>query len=56
MRNTTSLLALIAQHMGVILLPELLSRSVAGDQLNILLLEDQRIVRSLSVITPPRHH
>lgn len=34
--------------------PELLSRSVAGDQFNILLLEDQRIVRSLSVITHPR--
>ncbi|MBF0638653.1 LysR family transcriptional regulator [Pseudomonas protegens] len=53
-RNTTSLLALVAQGMGVTLLPELLSRSAAGDQLNFLRLEDQRIVRSVSVITAPR--
>jgi DNA-binding transcriptional LysR family regulator len=53
-RNTTSLLALVAQRMGVTLLPELLSRSAAGGNLKFLPLEDQRIVRTVNVITQPR--
>ena len=53
-RNTTSLLALVAEGMGVTLLPELLSRSYAGSRLAFLPLEDQRIARSVSVITAPR--
>lgn len=40
--------------MGVTLLSELLSRSTAGDQLNFQRPEDQRILRSVSVITDPR--
>ncbi|ULT69991.1 MULTISPECIES: hypothetical protein [Pseudomonas] len=39
--------------MGVTLLLELLSRSTAGDPLNFLRLESQRIVRSVSVTTDP---
>lgn len=53
-RNTTSLLALVAQGMGVTLLPELLSRSANSAQLSFLSLEDKRIMRTVSVITPPK--
>ena len=53
-RNTTSLLALVAQGMGVTLLPELLRRSASSTDLRFLPLEDERIMRSVSVITPPR--
>ncbi|MDE1167816.1 MAG: LysR substrate-binding domain-containing protein [Pseudomonas sp.] len=52
-RNTTSLLALVAQGLGVTLLPELLSHS-ASQQLRFLPLADERIMRTVSVITPPR--
>ncbi len=52
-RNTSSLLALVAQGLGVTLLPELLLRSDSSKQLRFLSLEDNRIIRSVSVITAP---
>ncbi len=52
-RNTSSLLALVAQGLGVTLLPELLLRSDSTRRLRFLTLEDNRIIRSVSVITAP---
>lgn len=53
-RNTSSLLALVAQKIGVTLLPELLIRSDTSNRLRFLPLEDKSIVRSVSVITGPK--